>query len=134
MTHGAAREKVRADLAGFKMGGESFFKFIGAAARATWKKGPVRCDEERVARILERKLAAGVPVGVGLLSGWAKSEEWRRDSDDEGAHYFAVIGYDRGAGGIVFKTRNTWSSGSPGLSGADLCEVFAMTWVESLSP
>lgn len=133
----AAREKVRAELAGLKMGGESFFRFIGAAARATWKKGPVRCDEERVARILERKLAAGIPVGVGLLSGWAKGEQWRGDSEDMGAHYFAVIGYDRDASGVTFHTRNTWSpdrGGSPELAGADLCEVFAMTWVEPISP
>lgn len=128
----AAREKVRAELEGFALGGESFFKFAGAVARASAKKGPVRCDTERVAKILERKLAAGIPVGVGLLSGWAKTEEWRRDSDDKGAHYFAVTGYERNAAGVVFKTRNTWSAergGSPDLSGDDLCEVFAMTWV-----
>ncbi|UPT72595.1 MAG: hypothetical protein M0D55_11575 [Elusimicrobiota bacterium] len=128
----AAREKVRAELAGFEMGGDSFLRFAGNAARSAWKKGAVRCDAERVAKLLERKLAAGIPVGVGLLSGWAPSEEWRRDSDDKGAHYFTVIGYERGAAGTVFKTRNTWSverGGSPALSGADLCEIFAMTWV-----
>lgn len=133
----AAREKIRADLAGFSVEGESFFKFVGAAARSVVKKDTVRCDEKRVAAMLERRLNAGIPVGVGLNTGWTQSVAWRRDSEGPGgSHYFVVTGYDRTDAGLVFHTRNTWSEeagGSPDLSGADLCEVFAVTFVRAPS-
>lgn len=133
----AAREKIRADLAGFAVDGESILKFAGAAARSAVKKDTVRCNEARVAGLLERQLNAGRPVGVGLNTGWTKSAAWRRDSDGPGgSHYFVVKGYDRTDAGLVFHTRNTWSEeagGSPDLSGEDLCEVFAMTYIRAPS-
>lgn len=131
----AARARIREELRGFSAEGESFLKFAGAAARSAAAKGPVRCREARVAGFLERQLNAGRPVGVGLNTGWTASPAWRRGSDGPGgSHYFVVTGYERGAAGTVFRTRNTWSEeagGSPDLSGRDLCEVFAMTWVRA---
>lgn len=133
----AAREKIRVELEGFNVDGESVLKFAGAAARSAVKKDTVRCSTARVAGLLERQLNAGRPVGVGLNTGWTKSAAWRRESDGPGgSHYFVVKGYDRTDAGIVFHTRNTWSEeagGSPDLSGEDLCEVFAMTWVRAPS-
>ena len=133
----AAREKIRQDVEDFSVDGESFFKFIGAAARSAVKKDAVKCDEARVAGYLERRLNAGIPVGVGLNSGWTKDPAWRRGSNGPGgSHYFVVSGYDRSAAGAVFHTRNTWSEeagGSPDLSGQDLCEIFGMSWVETPS-
>jgi len=129
----AAREMIRRELEEFSPDGVSFFKFIGAAARSAVKKDAVKCDEARVAGYLERRLNAGMPVGVGLNTGWTKSPAWRKDSNGPGgSHYFVVKGYDRSAAGPVFHTRNTWSEeagGSPDLSGADLCEIFGMSWV-----
>lgn len=129
----AAREKIREEIRGFSAEGEPFLKFIGAAARSVVKKDAVKCDEARVAGFLERQLNAGRPVGVGLNSGWTKTPAWRRDANgDGGSHYFVVSGYDRAAAGAVFHTRNSWSEGgSPDLSGPDLCEVFAVTWVRA---
>lgn len=132
---GAAREKIRKEVGGFTVEGETFLKFAGATARSAVKKDVVRCGEARVAGLLERQLNAGRPVGVGLNTGWTESPEWRRGSEGPGgSHYFVITGFDRGAGGPVFHTRNTWSEeagGSPDLSGADLCGIFAMTWVRA---
>lgn len=131
----AARARIREELRGFSAEGVSFLKFAGAAARSAAAKGPVRCREARVAGFLERQLNAGRPVGVGLNTGWTSSPAWRRGSDGPGgSHYFVITGYERGAAGTVFRTRNTWSEeagGSPDLSGEDLCQIFAVSWVRA---
>lgn len=133
----AAREKVRTELAGFTAAGQSFLKFAGAIARGTLDRGPVGCDEKRVAGLLERQLNAGRPVGVGMNTGWADRAVWRRDAEGKGgSHYFVVTGYDRGIDGIVFRTRNTWTDeagGSPTLYGQDLCAIYGMSWLRSPS-
>ncbi len=129
----ASREKVRAELAGFSVGGESFFSFIGANARAVVKKDRVGCNVSRRERMLTRQLDARRPVGVGLHTGWAKDPAWRREATGEGgSHYFVVTGYDRGPDGLVFHTRNTWITGiNPDLSGRDLCEIYGLTYVRA---
>lgn len=129
-----SRGKIRSEIAGFAVGGESFFSFIGANARSIAKKDRVRCSVERRERMLLRQLDAGRPVAVGLHTGWSGDPAWRRDAAGEGgSHYFVVVGYERDeSGGVVFKTRNTWSNGlDPDLSGRDLCEVYGMTWLRS---
>lgn len=128
-----AREKVRADLAGFSIGGESLLSLLGANARSLVKKDRVGCAVARRELLLTRQLDAGRPVGVGLHTGWTKDPVWRRDADGEGgSHYFVVTGYDRGPDGLVFHTRNTWRSGiNPDLSGRDLCEIYGLTWVRA---
>jgi len=127
----AAREAVRAGLAGFEAGGASFLSFAGANARSILKKGRVRCAVGRRERILLGQLDAGRPVAVGLHTGWTEDPAWRRGADGEGgSHYFVVTGYERTPEGLVFRTRNTWTSGvNPDLAGRDLCEVFGMTWL-----
>lgn len=130
----AGREKIRSEIAGFTVGGESFLKFIGAAARSTIKDGPIRCRHRRVAAMIERQLNAGRPVGIGLDRGWAQSPVWRQNSKGANAHYFTIVGYDRAESGLVFHTRNTWSEaegGSPDISGEDLCEVYGLSWVRA---
>lgn len=131
----AERAEMRDAFSDFEVGGESFFSFLGANLRSIVKKDRVRCDVGRRERMIRRQLDAGRPVAVGLHTGWAEDPRWRRDAAGEGgSHYFVVTGYEETEAGLVFKTRNTWSSGvNPELSGRDLCEVYGLTWLKTSS-
>lgn len=127
----AARETTKAAFAGFVYGRPRTF-LSASAARAFLKKDTVTCDAARRTKILVEKLDAGIPVGVGMLRGYAKSAEWREGTSGEGAHWFVVKGYAREGEKTTFFTRDSRVSAPGGgapLAEEDLCQVYAMGWL-----
>lgn len=130
----AARQAVAASFASFEARSESVLRYAGTAARTMVKGRAVSCrvKARRRDRIM-RRLAAGIPLGAGVLLNGVSDPALAAQRDAVGGqHYVVLAGYERGPQGVVFGIRNSWGR-RPGwdavLTEDDLCALFALTWV-----
>jgi hypothetical protein len=132
----ADRARAREELGVLRVGGPGFLRFFGSAARVVLKGGAVRCrGRDRRRNLLQGRLAAGQPVGVGLLLN-AVSDPGLHSHEDAagGEHYLVVSGYERRDSGVVFTLRNSWDhrpGGNAELTESDLCAVFGISWISA---
>jgi hypothetical protein len=130
----AGREAVAASFASFEARSENVLRYAGTAARTMAKGRAVSCrvKARRRDRVM-RRLAAGIPLGAGVLLNGVSDPDLAAQSDAVGGqHYVLLTGYERRADGVVFSIRNSWGR-RPGWDAAltedDLCALFALTWV-----